>query len=164
MNWSEEDLQDYLEKRRQDKIKIECAYRGKPFPSHDEMLEQRKAQKKLLKDKNKYHAKATKLDGILFASQFEAGYYSELKLKVRAGEVAGFIMQAKFLLQEGYTDNDGNDVKPIFYVADFVVWEASGKSYVVDTKGVVTDTYKLKKKMFKKRYPSFDFREVHKGE
>jgi hypothetical protein len=51
---------------------------------------------------NKYHAKKTKIDGILFDSHAEALRYAELKLMKQAGIVKEIECQPEFELQESY--------------------------------------------------------------
>jgi hypothetical protein len=103
------------------------------------------------KMKSKYRNNRVVVDGILFDSQKEADYYRELKLMLRTGIIKGFCRQPEFLLQEG---ND--EVRPIKYRADFIVFYASDRAEVIDTKGYLTDVYKIKKKMFKKRFPNLE--------
>ena len=51
---------------------------------------------------NKYHAKKTTIDGILFDSHAEALRYMELKLLKQAGIVTEIDLQPEFELQEAY--------------------------------------------------------------
>lgn len=107
---------------------------------------------------NKYNNKKVEYDGYKFDSIKEMERYAELQLLVRAGEIDGLILQPRFLLQEGFTDNDGNKHLPITYVADFQYCKE--KNYletVEDTKGMKTDVYKIKKKLFLKKYPQYRF-------
>ena len=96
--------------------------------------------------KSKYGNKRVKVDGILFDSQKEADYYCDLKLMLKYGFILGFSIQCKFILQEG-----DEKIKPICYIADFVVFYKD-RTVIIDTKGVRTDVYKLKKKMFEKKF------------
>jgi hypothetical protein len=98
--------------------------------------------------KSKYRNVATVIDGHRFASKAEAARYSELKLLQASGQVRWFIRQPRFDLPDGIT-----------YVADFlVVWCADELSFepgqvtVEDVKGVETDVFKLKRKLFESRY------------
>ena len=116
---------------------------------------------------NKYHAKKTIIDGITFHSKKEANHYAELKLCMRAkgdDKVIGLEVQPKFLLQEGFTDNDGVKHRPIYYIADFKIKYADGKEVIEDVKAskkFTTGVYKLKKKMLLHRYKDIVFREVY---
>ena len=90
----------------------------------------------------KYGNKKVTVDGITFDSKKEARYYCDLKVRVKAGEVITFLMQVPFHLTAG-----------VKYVADFMEFRADGSVHVIDTKGVKTDVYKLKKKQVEELYP-----------
>ena len=87
--------------------------------------------------KSKYNAKRT--NG--YASKREADRAAELQLMVRAGEIALVLEQVPFPLPGG-----------IKYVADFVRLNMDGTWTVEDAKGVRTDVYKLKAKLFFEQY------------
>lgn len=107
---------------------------------------------------HKYHAKKTTIDGITFDSRKEANRYAELKLLERAGEIKNLRLQVPFTLQESFTLH-GKKYRPITYIADFV-YEQDGRTIVEDTKGMRTQVYKLKKKLFLARYgKQVEFRE-----
>lgn len=91
---------------------------------------------------HKYGAKAVVVDGIRFDSIKEARYYSELKLRVRAGEVVTFLRQVPIHLP-GQTR----------LVVDFLEFHADGTAHFVDTKGVQTPEFKLKKRQVEDLYP-----------
>ena len=98
--------------------------------------------------RQKYSAKVTEVDGIRFASKMEAAYFDHLKILQRAGEVESFTCQPKFELQPAYVDAAGKKVRPIHYVADFLVRYPDGSEKVIDVKGTPTAVFLLKKKMF----------------
>lgn len=106
---------------------------------------------------NKYHNKKTTIDGILFASKKEGNYYTKLKLMQNAGIIWSLELQKKYILQASFTFN-GKKIREISYYADFVYEDKDGL-HVVDTKGYRTDTYKLKKKLFIKKY-GIDIEEI----
>lgn len=108
------------------------------------------------KKPSKYRSKKVTVDGITFDSQKEANRYQELLLEKRAGIVQEIELQPKFVLQEGYRDA-GKWVRPITYIADFRVNYKDGRIVVIDTKGFKTKEYRLKKKLFRQRYPEIDF-------
>lgn len=111
--------------------------------------------------RNKYNAKKIKIDGHTFDSKKEAQRYCELKLFLRAKEIKNLELQPRFLLQDGFVDKEGNEHKKIEYVADFMYVDKDGKKIVEDVKGMMTDVYKLKKKLFLNLYDKeFDFREI----
>lgn len=95
-----------------------------------------------MKIKHKYNAKRTELDGIKFDSKKEANYYSELKLRVAAGEVVFFLRQTPFHLPGSVT-----------YRVDFQEFHADGTIHFVDTKGHQTESFIAKKKMVEALYP-----------
>lgn len=106
----------------------------------------------------KYGNKITEVNGIAFDSKKEAAYYEDLLWRQRTGAVKSIELQPKFVLQPGYK-RDGKKIRPIIYRADFKVTEADGHIYYVDTKGMKTPVYLLKKKMLLYKYPDIDFRE-----
>lgn len=106
---------------------------------------------------NKYHNKKTTIDGILFDSKREGNYYTKLKLMKNAGLIWNLELQKKYILQASFTFN-GKKIREISYYADFVYEDKDGL-HVVDTKGYRTDTYKLKKKLFIKKY-GIDIEEI----
>lgn len=120
---------------------------------------QDQVKKKLEKQDSKYHAKKTEVDGITFDSKKEADYYASLKLLEKAGEVSDIELQPRFELQEPFVC-DGKKERKIEYVADFSFMQ-NGKRVVVDVKGMRTQVYKLKRKLFLYKYgDQVEFREV----
>ena len=103
----------------------------------------------------KYHNKKIKIDGFLFDSTKEGDYYSDLKIQLRAGVIKGFGRQVHFILTTG-----GNGLEPMEYVADFVVWNLDDTADIIDTKGMRTDLYIAKKKVFMEKYPKLQIIEV----
>ena len=108
----------------------------------------------------KYKAKKVIVDGITFDSKKEARRYQELKLMERAGVIKGLVLQPCFLLQDKFKYKDKTERK-IKYIADFKYLDTrTGKTVVEDVKGYKTDVYKLKRKLFLKRYgDKFEFLE-----
>ena len=100
---------------------------------------------------SKYNARKTIIDGIKFDSKKEAGRYKELKLLEKAGEIKNLQLQPRFTLQESFK-YQGKTERKITYIADFMYEEKNGQVVVEDTKGYRTDVYKIKRKMFLKRY------------
>ena len=100
--------------------------------------------------RSKYHAKKTVIDGITFDSRKEASRYLALKSMEEDGTIEDLRRQVRYELVPAF-DVDGKHYRPVFYVADFVYVE-NGKEVVEDVKGVRTDTYKLKSKLFARRY------------
>lgn len=110
---------------------------------------------------HKYHAKKTAVDGITFDSKKEATRYRELKALERVGKIDRLELQPRFVLMDGFR-YEGKAVRKIEYVADFLYRDLSTCELVVeDVKGVKTDVYKLKKKLFLKHYGNeYKFKEV----
>lgn len=108
---------------------------------------------------NKFKNKKTKVDGIVFDSQKEAKRYLELKMLLNLGKISGLKMQPIYILQEKFKLN-GKNIRAIKYVADFEYLDnSSGKIVIEDVKGIKTDVYKLKKKLFQKKYGK-DIKEI----
>ena len=105
---------------------------------------------------SKYKNKKTQIDMYIFDSAKEAKRYKELKLLEMAGEISNLELQPRFLLQESFRKN-GKTYRKIEYVADFKYIE-KGKTIVEDVKGVQTDVFKLKHKLFEKKYPELELR------
>jgi hypothetical protein len=102
---------------------------------------------------SKYNAKKVEIDGIKFDSKAEGEYYLHLKQQVTERQILGFERQKRMLLQEGFNvEGVKGKIRPIFYVVDFIITENDGTLTYVDVKGMETDVFKLKKKLFMKRY------------
>ncbi|EPY2286614.1 MULTISPECIES: DUF1064 domain-containing protein [Clostridium] len=128
MRWTEEQYEEYLKNRGK---KVE-----KPKPK-----------------KQKYKNKGTWIDGVFFRSQLEAKRYCQLKLLFHAGEIAGFVLQPQFILQEGNREN-----RAITYSADFLVLNKDKTYTVEDTKGYESEQWKRTYKQFKLRYPNIELK------
>lgn len=102
--------------------------------------------------RSKYHARKTCVDGIVFDSRREANRYLVLKGMEEDGTVEDLRRQVRYELVPA-SDVDGRHYRPVYYVADFVyVDKETGKEVVEDVKGMRTDVYRLKSKLFAKRY------------
>lgn len=103
--------------------------------------------------KSKYNNQKTIVDGIKFDSKKEATRYQELKLLQSSGKIAELRLQVPFMLVPA-TDEE----RAVKYIADFVYLDINaGQMIVEDVKGYRTDVYKLKRKLFKYRYPEYIF-------
>lgn len=100
--------------------------------------------------RSKYHAKRTSVDGITFDSKREADRYLVLKSMEEDGTIEDLRRQVRYELIPAF-DVDGRHYRPVYYVADFVYVE-DGKEVVEDVKGMRTDVYRLKSKLFARRY------------
>lgn len=101
---------------------------------------------------SKYHAKKTTVDGITFDSKREADRYLVLKSMEEDGAIEDIRRQVRYELVPAF-DVDGRHYRPVYYVADFVYLDKeTGKEVVEDVKGMRTDVYRLKSKLFARRY------------
>jgi len=105
---------------------------------------------------NKYKNIKVLYDGILFASIKEADRYAELKILLKQGLITDLKLQPRYNIGMKTKKRDR------FYVADFEYYDTvKQKTIVEDTKGYVTDAYKLKKGRFLELYPEYEFFENH---
>jgi len=115
-----------------------------------------KSREKRVPKRSKYKNARTEVDDILFASKAEAQYYVDLKLALSEGKVAHFERQVPFTLQEKYVSpSTGKVVRPMVYIADFVISGLNGEEEVVDVKGASgyqTEVFKIKKKLFEPKF------------
>lgn len=99
---------------------------------------------------SKYHARKTTACGITFDSRKEASRYLVLKDMEEDGIIEDLRRQVRYELIPAF-DVDGRHYRAVYYVADFVYRE-DGREVVEDVKGLRTDVYKLKSKLFARRY------------
>ena len=96
----------------------------------------------------KYRNRKTIVDGITFDSAREARRYGELKLLERGGYITNLRLQVPYMLIPAQKNAEGKVIaKSVRYFADFVYTDRNGETVVEDAKGMVTDVYKLKKKL-----------------
>ncbi len=100
---------------------------------------------------SKYRNIAETVDGIRFASRKEAKRYTELRLLERAKQISCLTLQPRHALIV-------NGHKVCTYVGDFAYLEKS-KLVVEDTKGLRTDVYRIKRKLFMALNPTVEHRE-----
>jgi len=101
--------------------------------------------------KTKYNNRKVEIDGHKFDSKLEAQYYAFLKHKKATGKIKDFSLQPRYTLQETFK-RDGKTYRSITYIADFEVLHNDGSTQVIDVKGMMTDVFKIKAKMFTKLY------------
>lgn len=114
---------------------------------------------------NKYHAKKTEADGVVFDSKYEAEVWNKLKMLERIGQIKDLERQKRFILQEEYINNKKEKIRPISYIADFsYIRTKDNQKIVMDTKSSATRTpvYLIKKKMFEYKYKDYLFVEEKK--
>lgn len=102
----------------------------------------------MIQRRSKYRNTPTFVDGIRFASKKEANRYKELKVLEGCGEINSLKLQPRFPLKV-------NGTLICTYVADFEYFE--GKRLIIeDTKGVITDVFRIKAKLFNAIYPGLE--------
>lgn len=103
---------------------------------------------------SKYRNIITRIDGHRFDSRAEAERYIELKQLEHDGMISNLTLQPRFLLQEAFTHElTGCKHRAIYYVADFAYEKLSGRKIIEDVKGVKTEVFKIKAKLFDYKYP-----------
>lgn len=112
---------------------------------------------------NKYHNEKTTVGDITFDSRKEARRYRELMYLQTAGKIEDLHLQQTFTLQESYLTAEGERIRAIRYIADFVYTrptepDCNGEVYqmtvVEDVKSRATRTaqYRIKKKLMQERF------------
>ena len=133
---------------------------------------------------SKYRNSKVEYDGHIFDSKSEMQRYCELKLLAKAGKIASLRLQVPFELIPAQYRPTGEIYKKgdkagqpkikcieraVTYIADFVYVEiekypdgrtVAGNIIVEDVKGMRTKDYIIKRKLFRWRYPEYEFREV----
>jgi len=113
---------------------------------------------------NKYGNRKVTVDGYVFDSALEAKRHRQLVLLERAGEIKDLRLQVPFELQEAFEKN-GVHHRAITYKADFVYYDNKLKQTIVeDTKGMKTEVFKMKQKMFERKYLDLTIKIVTKND
>ena len=95
--------------------------------------------------------------GIVYDSAVEMKFAREyIEPRLLSGELVKAERQIKYILQPSFKHNDML-IRPINYVADFVITYADGHQVVIDIKGMPDATAKLKRKLFFYHYPDIDY-------
>jgi hypothetical protein len=97
-------------------------------------------------------------NGIVFDSKWESETYKLLSTLLPPG--VNIHRQVTFLLQEKFKDQNGKGVREINYLSDFVITRETelkenvipSDAFVIDSKGHLTDIFKIKNKMFMYKY------------
>lgn len=108
---------------------------------------------------SKYHNKPIVIDGIRFDSIREGNRWQELKLLERAGEINSLERQVRFEVVPASRTLSGKNMRPVYYVADFVYKDRKGMAVVEDAKGCKTAVYIIKKKLMNSIY-GYEIQEV----
>lgn len=99
----------------------------------------------------KYRNKPVEYFGIKFHSTAEGDRYLYLRQEKIAGRIKNLVLQPKFRLQDAFILNEEKH-EPIDYIADFRYTNKDGIDIIEDVKGVKTEVYRIKKKLFLKKY------------
>lgn len=110
---------------------------------------------RMAKRRSKFNAVKTVVDGFTFDSKAEAARYGVLKLREKAGEIDGLVLQPEFVLTVDRIE-DGEPREIGVYRGDFRYRDhvASAQPFVVveDVKGFKTPLYRWKKKHVEAQY------------
>lgn len=98
-----------------------------------------------LRRKSKYKAIKVEYDGIVFDSKLEGARYKILKALENSGHITDLEVQIPYECEV-----EGKHICK--YIADFR-YKVNGETVVEDTKGVLTQVFKLKKKLVEALYP-----------
>lgn len=93
------------------------------------------------KSGNKYHAKSTEYEGVVYHSKLEAAYAQELDLRKRAGDIKDWERQVKLQLTV-----NGKHITN--YYIDFLIHHNDGSREFVEVKGMPTSEWRLKWSLF----------------
>lgn len=99
--------------------------------------------------KTKFNAVKVEYDGRKFDSKLECNIYKVLKERLTPNYTIDF--QPSFVLQEKF-EFDGHIIRPITYKADFVIYKDIEAKAVIDAKGMETNEFKIKRKLFIRKY------------
>ncbi|NMC45987.1 MAG: DUF1064 domain-containing protein [Chloroflexi bacterium] len=112
---------------------------------------------------SKYNNRKVIVDGIEFDSLAESYRYQELKMSEAAGEIYDLKIHQRWELQPAFK-HGGKMVRAIYYEDDFnYIDRTDKKRHVEDVKGLETEVFKIKHKMFLNRYPDVVFEIVKVG-
>jgi len=111
---------------------------------------------------NKFGNEKVDADGYEFDSLAERDRYGQLKLMVKSGEIWQLQVHPTFTLIDAFTYR-GRRIRGTKYEADFQYCSAAGV-IVEDVKGKETEGFRIKRKLFMKRYPGIVFKTVRAEE
>jgi hypothetical protein len=97
---------------------------------------------------NKYGAKRTKYNGIIYDSKFEASVAMDLDMRKKAGEIVDWERQYK--VEMWAYDKAGNPVLKKTHKVDFRVHLNDGSYELLEAKGTETADYKDRRRWLEK--------------
>ena len=116
--------------------------------------------KGMVRTTSKYQNKKVTYNDIQFDSIKEKNRYIQLKMLEKLGEIKDLQLQKTFTLQPSFKKN-GTTYRSITYKADFVYLDLrTNKNIIEDVKGMRTEVYKIKKKLFEYNYPDLEIKEI----
>ncbi len=95
--------------------------------------------------RHKFNAKRVVIDGRNYGSKAEAQYAEYLKIKQQTGDLVFFLWQVPFYVP--------GDPRAIRLVLDFVEFWADGAIFFTDCKGMILDSFKIKRRAVQAIYP-----------
>lgn len=98
--------------------------------------------------KTKYKSVRTEIDWIKFSSKLESRFYQWI---ISQPKITLIELQPKFILQDKFRTKDWEAIRAITYIADFYI-EYEWDKYYIDSKGNKDSVFKIKQKMWQKRY------------
>lgn len=99
-------------------------------------------------------------EGIVYDSVLEMRFARDFIVpRVNSGTIISFDRQVKFELQPAFY-YQGQRIRSIVYIADFVIQYSDGHVVVVDIKGMPDTAAKLKRKLFYYKFPDVDYKWV----
>lgn len=100
------------------------------------------------KTKSKYNSVITEVDWIKFHSKLESKFYLFLQ---ESPSIKLLDRQTKFVLQDKFKNKEWESIREIYYKSDFYI-EYNGLRYYIDSKWNEDSVFKIKHKMWLKRY------------
>lgn len=108
--------------------------------------------KPIRQKKSKYNNRKVEFEGKTFDSIAELRVYNILAHMLDQEKILMLRLQPRYELQSSFK-KDGKTHRKIEYVADFEVHHLDGSIEVVDVKGMETDVFKIKQKLFDRKFP-----------
>lgn len=109
----------------------------------------------------KYKNKKRTIGGVTFDSIMESEYYEYLLEQKDLGVIKDFELQPVYLLLPSFRKN-GRTIRKTEYKADFLVTYQDLTQEVVDVKGMLTQAFKIKAKLFDYYYPHLELKLITK--
>ena len=101
---------------------------------------------------SKFRAVKIMIDDHVFPSILESKFYVFLKKNIKGLSIKSFENQVTSELQEKFKKY-GKSIRAITYTPDFKLTYNNGDVIYIDTKGKVTEEFKIKQKLFDFKFP-----------